>query len=55
MLGKAGLVKGKTVGVDATYLEANVAMRSIVRRDTGERYPAYLDKLARESGTENPI
>lgn len=34
----AGLVKGKTVGIDATTLEARAALRSIVRRDTGERY-----------------
>jgi IS5 family transposase len=34
----AGLVKGKTVGIDATTLEANAALRSIVRRDTGESY-----------------
>jgi transposase len=35
-VGTAGLVKGKTIGVDATTLEANAAMRSIVWRDTGE-------------------
>jgi len=35
----AGLVKGKTVGIDATTLEANAALRSIVRRDSGESYP----------------
>ena len=35
-LADAGLVKGKTVGIDATTLEANAALRSIVRRDTGE-------------------
>jgi transposase len=44
-----GLVKGKTVGVDATTLEANAAMRSIVRRDTGESYEEFLKGLARES------
>ena len=54
VLAKAGLVKGKTVGVDATTLEANAAMRSIVRRDTGESYPGYLEKLAKESGIETP-
>ena len=37
-LGEAGLVKGKTLGLDATTLEANAALRSIVRRDTGESY-----------------
>ena len=54
VLAKAGLVKGKTVGVDATTLEANAAMRSIVRRDTEESYPAYLEGLAKASGIETP-
>ena len=49
-----GLVKGKTVGIDATTLEANAAMRSIVRRDTGESYEEFLKGLARESGIETP-
>jgi transposase len=42
----AGLVKGKTLGIDATTLEANAALRSIVRRDTGERYQEFLTTLA---------
>jgi transposase len=42
----AGLLKGKTIGVDATTLEANAALRSIVRRDTDEAYQEYLKKLA---------
>ena len=45
-----GLVKGKTVAVDATTLEANAAMKSIVRRDTGEDWQAYLKRLMSESG-----
>src|SRR2546422_1385823 len=45
-----GLVKGKTVGIDATTLEANAAMRSIVRRDNGESYEEFLKGLAKESG-----
>jgi len=49
-----GLVKGKTVGIDATTLEANAAMRSIVRRDTGESYEDFLKGLAQESGIETP-
>lgn len=49
-----GLVKGATVGVDATTLEANAAMRSIVRRDTGEAYHEFLVRLAKESGIETP-
>jgi hypothetical protein len=43
-----------TVGVDSTTLEANAAMRAIVRKDTGEDYKTYLKRLATESGIENP-
>ena len=53
-LADAGLVKGKTVGIDATTLEANAALRSIVRRDTGESYQDFLIKLAQASGIETP-
>ena len=53
-LADAGLVQGKTVGIDATTLEANAAMRSIVRRDTGEDYTAFLTRLAKASGIETP-
>jgi transposase len=53
-LGIAGLVKGKTIAMDATTLEANAALRSIVRRDTGESYNEFLTKLARASGIETP-
>jgi transposase len=53
-LGAAGLVKGKTLGIDATTLEANAALRSIVRRDTGETYEAFLTRLAQASGIETP-
>lgn len=49
-----GLLKGKTVGVDATNLEANAAMRSIVRRDNGATYDEFLTDLARQSGVETP-
>ena len=51
---EAGLLKGKTVAVDATTLEANAAMRSIVRRDTGESYQEFLTGLAQASGIETP-
>jgi transposase len=53
-LADAGLVKGKTVGIDATTLEANAALRSIVRRDTGESYQGFLTQLAHASGIETP-
>src|SRR5262249_41324556 len=46
----AGLLRGRTVAIDATTLEANAAMRSIVRRDTGESYEKFLTRLAQASG-----
>ena len=49
-----GLLKGKTIAIDATTLEANAAMRSIVRRDTGKSYQEYLTGLAKASGIETP-
>src|SRR6266700_3095856 len=54
VLGDRGLLKGKRVGVDATTLEASAAMRSIVRRDTGESYEEFLRGLAKASGIETP-
>src|SRR2546427_529416 len=54
VLARHGLVDGKTIGVDGTTLEANAAMRSIVRRDTGESYTDFLTKLAKASGIETP-
>jgi transposase len=54
LLAEKGLRKGKTVGVDATTLEANAAMRSIVRRDTGEGHEEFLRRLAEESGIATP-
>jgi transposase len=48
------VIDGKTVGVDSTTLEANAAMRSIVRRDTSEGYQDFLTRLAKESGIETP-
>jgi transposase len=54
LLRDKGLVKGKTVGIDATTLEANAAMRSIVRRDNGESYEDFLKGLAKESGIATP-
>src|SRR5262245_4782899 len=48
------LVTGKTVGVDATFLEANASLKTIQRRDTGDDWKAYLRKLAAAAGIENP-
>src|SRR3954471_17051768 len=54
LLADRGLLKGKLVGIDATTLEANAAMRSIVRRDTGQAYEAFLTELAKKSGIATP-
>lgn len=54
LLADRGLLKGKRVGVDATTLEASAAMRSIVRRDTGETYEQFLIGLAKASGIATP-
>jgi transposase len=48
------LLAGKTVGVDSTTLEANAAMKSIVRRDTGEDWKQYVTRLMRVEGVLEP-
>jgi hypothetical protein len=53
-LAERGLLKGQRMGIDATTLEANAAMRSIVRRDSGETYEEFLRGLAKASGIETP-
>jgi transposase len=54
LLEKNRLLKGRTLGIDATTLEANAAMKSIVRKDTGDGWKDYLKKLAQAEGVENP-
>jgi transposase len=54
LLADHGLLQGKRIGIDATTLEANAAMRSIVRRDSGESYEEFLTGLAKASGIETP-
>jgi transposase len=54
VLAEEGLLKGNTVAIDGTTLEANAALRSIVRRETGEAYEDFLKRLAKESGIETP-
>ncbi len=54
VLAEEGLLKGNTVAIDGTTLEANAALRSIVKRDTGEAYDEFLKRLAKESGIETP-
>ncbi len=53
-IAEAGLVKGERIGVDASTMAANAALRSIVRRDSGEDYREMLARLAAESGIETP-
>ncbi len=54
VLAKSDLLQGKTIGIDATTLEANAALRSIVRRDTDQPYEEFLQDLAKASGIESP-
>ena len=54
LIAEAGLVKGDRIGVDASTMEANAALRNITRRDTGEGYREMLEHLAQESGIETP-
>jgi transposase len=54
VLATEDLVRGKTIGIDATTLEANAALRSIVRRDSGETYDEFLTRLAQASGIATP-
>jgi len=53
LLARKGLIRGKTLGIDGTMLEANAAMRSIIRRDTSEGYQEVLGRLAKEAGVED--
>jgi transposase len=54
MAREKGMLRGKTIAVDATMLEANAAMKTMVRRVSGEDWKAYLRRLAREAGIEDP-
>jgi transposase len=54
MLAEEGLLKGNTVAIDGTTLEANAALRSIIRRDNGQGYDDFLKGLAKESGIDTP-
>ena len=53
-LAAEGLLSGQTLGVDATTLEANAALRSIVRRDDGQNYDAHVAQLMKAEGVEDP-
>jgi len=54
LVAEQGLIKGKRIGVDASTMEANAALRTIVRRDDGRTYREMLRQMAKESGIETP-
>jgi transposase len=54
LVAEHGLLKGERIGVDGSTMEANAALRTIVRRDNGETYRAMLTRMAKESGVETP-
>jgi transposase len=54
LVAEQGLVKGKRIGIDASTMEANAALRTIVRRDDGRSYREMLTQIAKESGIETP-
>lgn len=54
IMAEEGLVEGKTASIDATMLEANAALRSLVRRDNGQKYDEFLKDMAKAAGMENP-
>jgi transposase len=51
---RKGLLRGRVLGIDSTFLRADASMKSIVRRDTGEEYAEYLKRLAQAEGIEEP-
>lgn len=54
IVAKSGLLQGKVVGVDSTYLRADASMKAIVRKETGETYAQYIKRLAKEDGIDEP-
>jgi len=54
LIAERGLVKGERIGVDGSTMEANAALRTIVRRDNGETYRQMLTRMAKDSGIETP-
>jgi transposase len=55
LVAEKGLIRGKRIGVDASTMEANAALRTIVRRDDGRTYREMLTQMARESGVDTPM
>jgi transposase len=54
LVAEGGLVKGERIGVDGSTMEANAALRTIIRRDSGETYRQMLTRMAQESGVATP-
>src|SRR5205085_11117922 len=54
LVAEQGLVKGKRIGIDASTMEANAALRTIVRREDGRTYREMLTRMAKESGIDTP-
>jgi hypothetical protein len=54
LVAERGLVKDERIGVDGSAMEANAALRTILRRDNGETYREMLTRMAKESGVETP-
>ena len=54
LIAEAGLIKGERIGVDASTMEANAALRNIVRRDNGEGYREMLERLAGKAASRHP-
>ena len=54
LLVSEGLLKGKTIAIDASTMEADAAMRALVRKESGENYMQFIKRLAIESGIETP-
>lgn len=53
-LGEQGMLSGRTLGIDASTLQANAALKALVRRDNGQSYREYLDELLRAAGIKEP-
>ncbi len=47
-------MKGSVIGIDASTMEANASLKTLVRKETKENYNTYLEKLAMEAGIETP-
>ena len=51
---RKGLLSGEKLDIDSTRIQANAAMKSIVRKDSGKGWKDYTKKLAKEEGVDDP-